>query len=374
MTADSRQLSSTICQSTKDAKHHMLICGSVGTGMSTYVLNLIAQDIRQKTKVILFDPWGDLVDTASKNSGENTKLIRIGSEQSKGFLNIFTATDHAEFASITDAVISLFVQMYDPQQTGIIGPRFDSAIRNVVTALLYAKEPSFLNMARLLIDTQYVNSLLPRLPEGPVLRYWTDLIAHTSDIQKSEILDYVVSKLNPFIQEGIVNNLFDAGSADKEFTSIIRSSACTLVDLSPIHKQNKMRDIVLSALTSKLFAYMQTDDVAKTVYIDEIQLYKNSQIIDCFEYGKKTNTSFVVVTRDIENMNPYLRSKILRFGTLVAFRTATEDANILAKHFYHPTINPDILATEKQYVFSLKYLSDGEINSSINNMLKQSDI
>ena len=71
-------------------------------------------------------------------------------------------------------------KLYDPYKTGIVGPRFEHAIRNIMLTVMIEPGATFIEIVRCLTDQSYVQELLPKVKDPMVKRYWTDQIAQTS--------------------------------------------------------------------------------------------------------------------------------------------------------------------------------------------------
>ncbi len=365
-----RSLSKTVTQSDSDAGRHTLVCGTSDTGMSVYLLHLMRQDTTQGKKIILIDPWGDLAREMKQHMGEKAVILDLSSESAKGLCDIFHADSPQDYDKVAQNVIDLFVQIYDPNSTGVVGPRFEFAVRNVVMVLMYAGKPSFVNMHKAMVDQPYLQSLLTHVPEGPVRQYWTQQIAQTSDFHKSEILDYVVSKFGIFMQEGPLKNMFEHYPEHTDLVARSKTQDIILIDTSSVRKNYSIARVVSAGITSKLFGITQDDAREKSVYIDEINSFGMSELfIRVLEEGRRSNTQFVVSSHDLENMSALLRSKLLRFGTIVAFRQAVKDAQLLTEHFLDDTITTHSLATQKKHTFSLRYVEGDEIKISTNNSI-----
>ena len=369
-----RSLSKTVTQPDSDASRHTLICGLSGTGMSVYLSYLMRQDIVKGNIIMLIDPWGDLTKEASKLAGDKATLIDISNESANGLCNIFHTSSPQEYDAVSQKVIDLFVHIYDPNHRGIIGPRFEFAARNIVMALLYAGNPSFENMYKAMVDQSFLQSLLTHVPDGPVRQYWTQQISQTSDFHKSEILDYVVSKFGIFMQEGPIKNIFESGKNHQDLVTLMKTKQILLIDTSAIRTNNAIATIVYMALGTKLLELTKSNVDPKSIYIDEVNMFAGSEtVMQAFEEGRRTKTEFTVTSRDLEYMPAVLRSKILRFGTIVAFRQAVKDGQILAEHFLDSTITGHSLATQKKYSFSLRYVDAGEIKVSTDNIIDLSN-
>lgn len=365
-----RSLSKTVTQQDSDAGRHTLICGTPSTGISVYLNYLMQQDIQKGRKIILIDPWGDLVKEVTTMVGDKALLINLSNESASGLCSIFHTTSAQEFDTVAQNVIDLFVHIYDPDHRGVIGPRFEFAARNIILALLYAGIPSFENMHKAMVDPTFIQSLLPHVPEGPVRQYWSAQMAQTSDFHKSEILDYVVSKFGIFMQKGPIKTIFESSNTRHDLISLMDTKQVVLIDTSVVRTSNAIATVVYMALGAKVRELTMMNQDPKSIYIDAVNMFAGSEsLVQAFDEGRRSHTEFTVVSRDLENMQVSLRSQILRFGTLVAFRQAVKDGQLLAEHFLDPTVTAHTLATQKKYAFSLRYLDGGEIKVSTDNTI-----
>jgi len=369
-----RTLSKTVKQSDSDTSRHTLICGESGTGMLVYLKYLMHQDIVKGKKILLIDPWGDLSEEVRKMGPNNAMLIDISNESANGLCNIFHTSSPQEYDAVAQKVIDLFVQIYDPDHRGVIGPRFEFAARNVILALLYAGIPSFDNMHRAMVDATFLQSLLSHVPEGPVRQYWSQQMSQTSDFHKSEILDYVVSKFGIFMQKGPIKNIFESSNNSQDLVQLMQKSSLIVIDTSVIRTNSAIATIVYMALGTKLLELIKANTNPKSIYIDEVNMFFGSEsIMQAFDEGRRSKTEYTVTSHDLEYMPAVLRSKILRFGTIAAFRQAVKDGQILAEHFLDATITSHSLATQKKYSFSLRYVDGDGIKVSTDNIIDLSD-
>jgi len=116
---------------------------------------------------------------------------------------------------VVSSIIGLMYKLFDPNKTGIIGPRFEHAIRNAMLTVMYEPGSTFVEVVRILTDANYVQELLPKVTDPIIRRYWTDQIAQTSDFHKSEVLDYIVSKFGRFVTNKMIRNII--GQSDSAF-------------------------------------------------------------------------------------------------------------------------------------------------------------
>jgi len=112
-------------------------------------------------------------------------------------------------------------KLYDPNKTGIIGPRFEHAIRNAMLTVMSEPGSTFIEVVRVLTDASFVEELLPKVKDPIVRRYWTDQIAQTSDFHKSEVLDYIVSKFGRFVTNKMMRNIIGQSQSAFNFRQVM---------------------------------------------------------------------------------------------------------------------------------------------------------
>src|SRR3989344_4553096 len=168
-----------------DRTRHLYIIGKTGTGKSELLKEMIKQDIKAGQGVCIIDPHGDLVDDILKyippeRAEEVIYFDPSDTERPMG-LNLLEAQTEEQKHFMTTAIINLMYKLYDPQRTGIIGPRFEHAVRNAMLTVMSEPGSTFVEIVRVLTDPKIVQELLPRVQDPIVRRYWTDQIAQTSD-------------------------------------------------------------------------------------------------------------------------------------------------------------------------------------------------
>src|SRR3989454_4795416 len=147
-------------------------------------------------------------------------------------LNLLEAYGEQQKHFMTTAIINLMYKLYDPQRTGIIGPRFEHAVRNAMLTVMSDEGATFVEVVRVLTDAKYVQELLPKVTDPIVRRYWTDQIAQTSDFHKSEVLDYIVSKFGRFVTNKLMRNIIGQSKSSFNFREIMDEGKILLISLA----------------------------------------------------------------------------------------------------------------------------------------------
>src|SRR5258708_13333668 len=181
----------------EDRLRHMYIIGKTGTGKSEFIKQIILQDINEGKGLCFMDPHGDAVEQILElippERAEDVIYFNPSDTERPIGLNLLEAKTEDQKHFATTSVINMMYKLFDPYKTGIVGPRFEHAVRNAMLTAMSEKETSFVEVMRILTDSKFVQELLPKVEDPIVRRYWTDQIAQTADFHKSEVLDYITS-------------------------------------------------------------------------------------------------------------------------------------------------------------------------------------
>src|SRR4029079_5600442 len=135
-------------------------------------------------------PHGDLIEDILQmvppERAEDVVLFDPSDTSRPMGLNMLDATTEEEKHYIVSSIIGLMYKLFDPNKTGIIGPRFEHGVRNAMLTAMAKDGSTFMEVIRVMTDANFVKELLPLVTDPVVRRYWTDQIAQTSDFHKSE--------------------------------------------------------------------------------------------------------------------------------------------------------------------------------------------
>lgn len=172
----------------KDRRRHFYIIGKTGVGKSEQLKTMILQDIKAGRGVGVLDPH-DLIEKLlpliPPERAEDVIYFNPGDIERPMGLNMLEAKTEDQKHFVVNSIIGLMYKLYDPMKTGIIGPRFEHAIRNAMLTAMSRKGATFVEVVRILTDEKFVKELLSEVEDPMVRRYWTDQIAQTSDFHKS---------------------------------------------------------------------------------------------------------------------------------------------------------------------------------------------
>lgn len=333
-----------------DRRRHMYIIGKTGVGKSELLKQMIMQDIHDGKGVAVIDPHGDLIEDILKlmpsQRAEDVILFDPSDTDRPLGLNMLEANTEQEKHYIVSAIIGLMYKLYDPNKTGIIGPRFEHSIRNAMLTVMYEKGSTFIEVVRALTDMNFVQELLPKVEDPIVRRFWTDQIAQTNDFHKSETLDYIVSKFGRFVTNKMIRNIIGQSESSFDFRKIMDEGKILLVNLSKgkIGEENAAF-LGLVLVPRILVAAMSRQDISQDqrrdfyLYVDEFQNFATPDFAQILSEARKFKLNLIVANQFVGQMDEEVKNAIFgNVGTIMAFRVGVTDANYL-QHEFQPVFS-----------------------------------
>ncbi len=360
-----------VFMSLNDRRRHMYIIGKTGTGKSEFLKEMILQDIKSGYGVCAIDPHGefieDILQLMPPERAEDVIYFNPSDVQRPMGLNMMEADTEEQQHFVVSSIIGLMYKLYDPHRTGIIGPRFEHAIRNAMLTIMSRKGSTFLELVRCLTDSKFVDELLPYVKDPVVRRYWTDQIAQTSDFHKSEVLDYIVSKFGRFVTNKTMRNIIGQPESAFNFRKAMDEKKIILCNLSKgILGEEDAKFLGLILVPKVLTAAMSRQDVGMDkredffLYVDEFQNYATEDFAVILSEARKYRLNLIVANQFIGQIDEEIKNAVFgNVGTIVCFRVGVPDANFL-QHEFAPTFNETDLANIEKYHVYIKTIVGNE--------------
>ncbi|MBI2598948.1 type IV secretion system DNA-binding domain-containing protein, partial [Candidatus Curtissbacteria bacterium] len=349
--------------SEEDRRRHVYIIGKTGTGKTQQLIHMVMQDIRAGHGVAFIDPHGDAVEEiltmVPPERAEDVIYFNPADTERPIGMNMLEAQTEQEKHFVATYIVGLMYKLYDPHKTGIIGPRFEHAIRNAMLTVMSEPGSTFIEVVRVLTDANFVQELLPKVDDPVVRRYWTDQIAQTADFHKSEVLDYIVSKFGRFVTNRMMRNIIGQSKSAFDIREIMDNEKILLVNLSKGRLSEENSNFLGLVLVPKiLVAAMSRQDMPEEerkdffLYVDEFQNFATDTFADILAEARKYRLNLIVANQFIGQIEEEVKNAIFgNVGTLVAFRVGVTDANYL-QHEFTPTFNEtDLINVERFHAY-----------------------
>ncbi len=347
----------------EDRRRHIYIIGKTGTGKSQLLKDMAIQDIRAGHGVCVIDPHGDLIDEIVKyippNRAEDVIYFDPSDSERPMGLNLVEAYGEQEQHFMTTSIINLMYKLYDPQRTGIIGPRFEHAVRNAMLTVMADPGSTFVEVMRALTDAKFVQELLPKVKDPIIKRYWTDQIAQTSDFHKSEVLDYIVSKFGRFVTNKLIRNIIGQSKSAIDFRKVMDEGKILLINLSKGKLGEENSSFLGLILIPKiLVAAMSRQEIPEDkrrdffLYVDEFQNFATPDFATILSEARKYHLNLTVANQFIGQVEEEVKNAVFgNVGTLISFRVGVTDASYLQREYQPVFGESDLINIERFHVY-----------------------
>src|SRR3990167_458226 len=355
----------------KDRMRHVYIIGKTGVGKSELLKEMIKQDINEGRGVCVIDPDGDLIEDTLRyippERAEDVLLFDPSDTERPMGLNLLESRTEEQKHFITSAIINLMYKLYDPQRTGIIGPRFEHAVRNAMLTIMSEPGNTFIEVVRVMTDQKFVQELLPKVQDPIVRRYWTDQIAQTSDFHKSEVLDYIVSKFGRFVTNKMMRNIIGQSKSSFDFRKVMDEGKILLINISKGRLGEENSNFLGLVLIPKLLvAAMSRQEIPEEqrrdffLYVDEFQNFATPDFATILSEARKYRLGLTVANQFIGQMDEEIKNAVFgNVGTLICFRVGVTDAAYVSREF-QPVFNESDLINVDRYHAFMKTIVDNE--------------
>ncbi|EKD90672.1 MAG: hypothetical protein ACD_30C00110G0011 [uncultured bacterium] len=346
-----------------DRRRHMYIIGRTGTGKSELLKTLMIQDIHAGKGLCFIDPHGDaaeeMLELIPPNRAQDVIYFDPSDTDRPMGVNMLEATSEEQKHFVVASIIGLMYKLYDPNKTGIIGPRFEHNVRNAMLTVMSRPGGTFLEVVRVLTDPEFVKELLPYVGDPVVRRYWTDQIAQTADFHKSEILDYNVSKFGRFVTNIMMRNIIGQSESSFNLRKVMDEGKILIVNLSKGRIGEEYSNFLGLVLVPKLLAAaMSRADMPVDqrrdfyLYVDEFQNFATDTFAEILSEARKYRLNLTVANQFIGQIGEDLKNAVFgNVGSVVAFRVGVTDASFLQHEFQPIFDEKDLVNIEAFHVY-----------------------
>ncbi|MDO8551369.1 MAG: type IV secretion system DNA-binding domain-containing protein [bacterium] len=352
-----RGMEKPIFISDDDRRRHVYIVGKTGVGKTELLKDMLLQDIKAGRGLCLVDPHDlaeDLLQYIPPERAEDVIFFDPSDYERPMGMNFVEAYTEQQQHMVATSIINLMYKLYDPYKTGIIGPRFEHAIRNAILTVMCEPGSTFVEVMRCLQDSTFVQELLPKVQDPMVRRYWTDQIAQTSDFHKSEVLDYIVSKFGRFVTNKMIRNIIGQSRSSFDFRQVMDEGKILIINLGKGKIGEENSSFLGSILVPKiLMAAMSRQDMPEPqrrdfyLYVDEFQNFATSDFAQILSEARKYRLNLTVANQFIGQIEEEIKNAIFgNVGTIVSFNIGVTDANFLQRWFTPVFSETDLMNIE----------------------------
>lgn len=318
---------------------HTHIIGATGTGKSTMLLSMIAQDMRQGNGVAVLDPHGDLIESIlayvpQERIRDVILIDPADGEYPVGF-NILNAHSEIEKDILSSDLVAAFKRLSTSW-----GDQMNSVFANAILAFLESTEGgTLMDLRRFLVEKPFREAYLKTVADPHVVYYWTQ----EYPLLKSNSIGSILTRLDTFLRPNLIRNMV-AQKKGLDFENILDTKKILLIKLSQglIGAENSF--LLGTFFVSKMYqaamarqARSKADRSDYFLYIDEFQHFSTPSMSHILSGARKYHLGLILAHQDMQQVAKYdtelANSVVVNAGTRICFRLGDVDAKRFAGGF-----------------------------------------
>lgn len=354
-----------------DMRRHLLAIGKTGCGKSTFLLNVVRQQIESKRGVVLVDPHGDLAEEVishvPKNRTNDVVYFDASDDVAVIGFNPMVGPVGSHDNLIADGVLTSFKNVFGFDEGS--APRLLHIFRNSLLSLIGTRHASLANVQRLLVDANFRKSAIAQVRNEAVREFWLSEFNRWNERDRTQYIASLQNKLGAFTTNERLQRIFDGERKGIQLREIMDESKILLCNLSKGRVGHDASTLLGSLFLSSLqVAAMSRADIAEddrtdcTVVIDEFHSYLtdgNSTMADALAESRKYRTSYVLSTQMLEQLDSATLAGVLgNCGSTLCMTVGPRDAEVLAE-LLSSGLTPDDLMKIPKYHGYVRLLIDG---------------
>src|SRR5689334_9724415 len=323
----------------EERQRHLYVIGQTGTGKSTLLLNLIAQDLASGAGLALLDPHGDLAEAVllhvpRRRTNDLVYVNPADSARPIGF-NPLSAVPEELKPIVADGVVSAFRHVW-PESWG---PRLDYILTNAVRALLDVPGGTLLMLPRLLIDDGFRVQLVEEHVADPYVRaFWLTEYAGYGGHFRAEAISPIQNKIGKALIEPRLRNMLAQPRSTITLRRLMDEGAIVICNLAKGRLGEGTAHLLGALLTTTIAqaALSRADVPAEKrrvfhLYADEFQSFATDSFALILSEARKYGLTLTVAHQYLEQLPDKLRAAVFgNVGSMLACRIGATDAPLIA--------------------------------------------
>ncbi|MEX0668664.1 MAG: ATP-binding protein [Candidatus Saccharimonadales bacterium] len=358
--------------SDEDRRRHLYIVGQTGTGKTTVLSNLMVQDMVAGKGFAFIDPHGDeaenLLGMVPKSRMEDVIYFDPAHINHPVGLNLFEHHTEDQKDFLIQEAINMLYRLYDPQHTGIIGPRYEHLFRNA--ALVVMADPdggTFVDIPKLFRDPQFVRQKLEHVQDQSVREFWQKEMPQSQRSNDfGEVVSWFVSKFGAFLNNQLMRNTIGQAKSAFDLREVMDGNKILIANLSK-GRLGELNSQLLGMIFVMKFqaAAMSRANIPESerkdfsLYVDEFQNFSTESFAFILSEARKYRLSLIVANQFISQLSEEVRDAVFgNVGTVLSFRTGPADADFLVKQF-SPSFNEHDLVNLPNFNAVVRLMHEG---------------
>lgn len=326
-----------VALSREERRRHVFLVGKTGTGKSTLLRHLVAQDLAGGEGCALIDPHGDLaeqlLDLVPGHRFDDVVYLDPADPHHSIGINLLAPRFPAPRHLIVSSLLSSFRALWGDSW----GPRLEYVLGNALAAACET-DGTLLSASRLLMEPRYRAQILRRVRDPMTRAFWEIEWPSWGERVQGEAVASVQNKLGRLLATPPLRHIFGQRRSTVDLRFMMDDGRVLLVNLSKGRIGEDAANILGSLLVSHLhlaaLARADTPEPKRRdfhLYLDEFHTLTTDSFAGILSEARKYRLTLTLATQFLDQVRPTVRSALFgNAGTLIAFGVGATDAALLA--------------------------------------------
>ncbi len=358
----------------KDRARHMYVVGQTGTGKSTFLENMLIQDINNGEGAIFMDPHGQSVQNILNYiTPERADDVIYFSPDDIDYpigLNIMEDIGFDKRHLVVSSLMSSFKRIWGEQSWS---DRMEYILTNTLLALLEYPGTTLLDVNRMYSSKEFRKEVIDNIKDPQIKQYWVNDFARYPPNYIQEATPAISNKIGQFISNPIIRNIVGQPESSFDFRKIMDEGKILLINLSKGTIGDTNTSLLGVLFATKIYlaalsrADMTRDELEKALpsnyYVDEFQSFASGAFSSILSEARKYKLQLVMAHQYLDQLEEDVRNAVFgNVGTLISFRVGAFDSAILEKPF-SPEFSANDLVNLPKYHMYVRLNIDSEMSS-----------
>lgn len=320
----------------------MYVLGVQGQGKSSFLENIIYQDIKKGYAVIVIDPHRDLLNNViAELPTDVIDRVRFVDIEDVGFpfgVNLFTCEDiNNPLVAVKslDRVMHVFDRLFSGSERILL----DKYLRNLSYVMLANVGVNFAHIPLILFDSEVRNKMLTKVKQVNVRNFWLNEYEAMTVTERRKETKSLMNRVNKIITNPMLEKILTAPETSIDFRRAIENKEILLINL-PLREYGQTASdcgtVLLAEIYRAVFSFADTarsDRPGFSLYVDEFQNFVTDDFAVLFKEGRKYGCKVTIAHQDRADLEGKNKTATLTANTFVTFQPTNTDANEIASLF-----------------------------------------
>ncbi|HEY4489832.1 MAG TPA: TraM recognition domain-containing protein [Candidatus Paceibacterota bacterium] len=333
----------------EDRMRHFYTIGQTGTGKTTFLKNMIIQDIERGNGVCFIDPHGSDVQDVLAHVPQNrlNDVIYFDPAYTARPMALNMLEYDSRFPEqktfVVNELFSIFQKLYGAVPESM-GPMFEQYFRNATMLVIEDPESgsTLLDVSRVMSNKEFRQFKLSRCKNPVIVQFWTEVAEKAGgEAALANIVPYITSKFDVFLANEIMRPIVAQEHSAFNFREIMDGKKILLVNLSKGRLGDINANLIGLILVGKILmaALSRVDSLGTDLppfylYLDEFQNITTPSIATILSEARKYKLSLFIAHQFIAQLDENIKNAVFgNVGSMAVFRVGAEDAEYLVKQF-----------------------------------------